>query len=111
MSDAQITVEVVFATPGEQVLEQLRVPAGATIESVIRKSGILARFPEIDLTTNKVGVFGKAAALTATLNEGDRIEIYRPLIADPKEARKKRAAEGKVMKKGAKAAGAPAASK
>ena len=103
MSEARITVEVVFATPDEQVLEQLRVPADATIEAVIQKSGILARFPEIDLQTNKVGVFGKAAALTATLNEGDRIEIYRPLIADPKEARKKRAAEGKGMKKGARA--------
>ena len=103
MGEPQITVEVVFAAPGEQVLEQLRVPTDATIESVIRMSGILERFPEIDLATNKVGVFGKTAALSATLNEGDRIEIYRPLIADPKEARKKRAAEGKAMKKGARA--------
>ena len=60
------------------------------------------RFAEIDLASNKVGVFGKVAALTATLNDGDRVEIYRPLIADPKEARKKRAAEGKAMKKGAR---------
>ena len=67
---------------------------------------LLERFPEIDLATNKVGIFGKAAALSATLTEGDRIEIYRPLIADPKEARKKRAAEGKAMKKGARAQGA-----
>jgi putative ubiquitin-RnfH superfamily antitoxin RatB of RatAB toxin-antitoxin module len=96
-----ITVEVVFAKPGEQVLEQLHVPADATIEAVIRRSGLLQRFPEIDLATNKVGVFGKMATLSATLNDGDRIEIYRPLIADPKEARKKRAAEGKAMKKGA----------
>ena len=103
MSDSLIRVEIVFAKPGEQVLEQLQASASDTIESVIRKSGILERFPEIDLGSNKVGVFGKAAALSATLNDGDRIEIYRPLIADPKEARKKRAAEGKTMKKGARA--------
>ena len=102
MADPQITVEVVFAKPGEQVLEQLHVPADATVESVIRGCGILERFPEIDLGTNKVGIFGKATKLTAGLQEGDRIEIYRPLIADPKEARKKRAAEGKAMKKGAR---------
>lgn len=102
MTDPHIMVEVVFAKPGEQVLEQVRVPADATVEAVIRQSGVLERFPEIDLASNKVGVFGKAAKLTATLNNGDRIEIYRPLIADPKEARKKRAAEGKTMKKGAR---------
>ena len=103
MTEPQITVEVVFAKPGEQVLEQLKVAADATVESVIRQSGLLERFPEIDLAVNKVGVFGKAASLTANLHDGDRIEIYRPLIADPKEARKKRAAEGKAMKKGARA--------
>lgn len=102
MTDPHINVEVVFAKPGEQVLEQVRVPADATVEVVIQRSGILRRFPEIDLAVNKVGVFGKATKLSATLNDGDRIEIYRPLIADPKEARKKRAAEGKAMKKGAR---------
>ena len=104
MTEAQITVEVVFAKPGEQVLEQLVVASDATVETVIRQSGLLERFPEIDLSVNKVGVFGKAAKLTASLHDGDRIEIYRPLIADPKEARKKRAADGKTMKKGARAA-------
>ena len=102
VADRQIAVEVVFAKPGEQVLEQLHVPVDATVEAV-RRSGILERFPEIDLTSNKVGIFGKATQLSATLHDGDRIEIYRPLIADPKEARKKRAAEGKSMKKGARA--------
>lgn len=106
VAEPQITVEVVFAKPGEQALEELRVPADATVEAVIRQSGFLERFPEIDLASNKVGIFGKATALTATLSDGDRIEIYRPLIADPKEARKKRAAEGKVMKKGAREQGA-----
>lgn len=102
MSEPEILVEVVFAKPGEQALEQLHVSADASVETVIRRSGFLERFPEIDLESNKVGIFGKAAALSAKLNDGDRIEIYRPLIADPKEARKKRAAEGKSMKKGAR---------
>jgi putative ubiquitin-RnfH superfamily antitoxin RatB of RatAB toxin-antitoxin module len=105
VAESSLLVEVAYANPDEQVLEQVRVPAGATVEQIILKSGILKRFPEIDLAVNKVGVFGKAAALTATVNDGDRIEIYRPLIADPKAARKKRAAEGKAMKKGAGAAG------
>ena len=103
VTDSHIRVEVVYAKPGEQVLEQLRVSAEDTVETAIRRSGLLERFPEIDLGANKVGIFGKAAALSAKLTDGDRIEIYRPLIADPKEARKKRAAEGKSMKKGARA--------
>lgn len=101
MAENRITVEVVFARPGEQALEQLQMPAGSTIEAAIRQSGFLERFPEIDLATNKIGIFGKASAPSVELRDGDRIEIYRPLIADPKEARKRRAAEGKAMKKGA----------
>lgn len=100
-TDDSMLVEVVYATPDEQVLEALTVPVSSTVEDVIRRSGLLERFSEIDLAVNKVGVFGKTTQLTATLHPGDRIEIYRPLIADPKEARKKRAAEGKAMKKGA----------
>lgn len=107
MTEPLITVEVVFAKPGEQALEELHVPAGSTIEAVVRQSGFLERFPEIDLSKNKVGVFGKAVALAASINEGDRVEIYRPLIADPKEARKKRAAEGKTMKKGVRQQSVP----
>ena len=102
MPEQTLSVEVVYAKPGEQALEALVVPADSTVEAVIQRSGLLNRFPEIDLKVNKVGVFGKAAKLNATLHDGDRIEIYRPLIADPKEARKKRAAEGKAMKKGAR---------
>jgi putative ubiquitin-RnfH superfamily antitoxin RatB of RatAB toxin-antitoxin module len=71
-----------------------------TAKQAIEVSGILERFPEIDLKINKIGIFGKVAKLDTLLTEGDRVEIYRPLIADPKEARKKRAAEGKVMRKG-----------
>ena len=62
---------------------------------------MLERFPQIDLNDNKVGVFGKLTKLDAELRSGDRVEIYRPLIADPKEVRRQRASEGKVMKKGA----------
>ena len=103
MSEQVLTVEVVYATPQEQVLESLNLALGATVEDAIRQSGLLARFAEIDLGVNKVGVFGKVAKLDAVLSDGDRVEIYRPLIADPKEARKRRAAEGKSMKKGARA--------
>ena len=94
-------VEVVYALADRQVLLALEVPANASIADVIEQSGLLELFPEIDLGTNKVGVFGKLGKLTDTLHAGDRVEIYRPLIADPKEVRKQRAAQGKVMKKGA----------
>lgn len=102
MVDGQISVEIVYALPDEQALEQLTVPDDSTVGAVIERSGLLERFPEIDLTTNKVGVFGKLADLDTRLREGDRVEIYRPLIADPKEARKRRAAERKATKKGAR---------
>ncbi len=97
----KIHVEVAYALPQKQVILGLAVEPDATLEQVIRASGILEQFPEIDLTQNKVGVFGKLGKLTDTLHPGDRVEIYRPLIADPKLVRKQRAAQGKVMKKGA----------
>ena len=97
----KIQVEVAYALLQKQVILGLAVEPDATLEQVIRASGILEQFPEIDLTQNKVGVFGKLGKLTDTLHPGDRIEIYRPLIADPKLVRKQRAAQGKVMKKGA----------
>ena len=103
MTDERIEVEVAYARPDEQIILALKVPAGATIEDAIRRSSVMERFPEIDLATNKVGVFGKVGRLDQELSPGDRVEIYRPLIADPKEARKQRAAEGKAMKKGAAA--------
>jgi len=97
----KIPVEVSYALPDRQVILDLDVAPDTTLAEVIRASGILERFPEIDLDKNKVGVFGKLGKLSDTLHAGDRVEIYRPLIADPKEVRKRRAAEGKVMKKGA----------
>ena len=92
--------EVAYGLMSEQVLLSVEADAPLTVQQAIEASGILQRFPEIDLATNKVGIFGKASKLDALLGDGDRVEIYRPLIADPKEARKKRAAEGKKMKKG-----------
>lgn len=99
-NDNKIKVEVAFARPDTQLIVPLEVPPDATVEEVIRLSGIMEKFPEIDLVENKVGVFGKLTKLGNTLRQGDRIEIYRKLIADPKEVRRRRAAEGKNMKKG-----------
>ena len=96
-----ISVEVVYALAERQVVVRLDVAPDATIDAVIRQSGILEQCPEIDLAKNKVGVFGRLGKLSDTLHTGDRVEIYRPLIADPKEVRKQRAAQGKAMKKGA----------
>lgn len=102
MANAEkIHVEVAYALPDKQVTMALVVEPEATLEQVIRASGILEQFPEINLAHNKVGVFGKLGKLTDMLHPGDRVEIYRPLIADPKVVRKQRAAQGKVMKKGA----------
>jgi len=95
-----IEVEVAYARPDMQLLLPVKVPHGATLEDAIRLSGITHHFPEIDLALSKVGVFGKLSTLTAPVRAGDRIEIYRALIADPKEVRKQRAAQGKPMKKG-----------
>jgi len=85
-------VEVAYATPARQEVIEVSVRPGATVEQVIRASGMLARFPEIDLTLQRVGIFGETARLRDAVRDGDRVEIYRPLVADPKEVRRKRAA-------------------
>ena len=103
MSEAEsstITVEVAYARPDTQVILSVVVPRDATVEEAIEVSGIANSFPEIDLGQNKVGVFGKLAKLSGNLRDKDRIEIYRPLIADPKEIRRQRAAMGKRTGKG-----------
>ena len=96
-----IQVEVAYGMEREQALLSVEGDKGMTVQDAIERFGILKRFPEIDLGVNKVGIYGKLTKLDAALQTGDRVEIYRPLIADPKEQRKKRAAEGKVMRKGA----------
>ncbi len=91
MDAKKIAVEVSYATPEEQVIIPLQVAETANVEEAIIASGILEQFADIDLTKNKVGVFGKACKLDKVLQAGERVEIYRPLIADPKEVRKERA--------------------
>ena len=87
----KILVEVAYAKEDEQVIIPLKVDAGTTLEQAIQLSGILEQFPEIDLAQNKTGIFGKIAKANTELREKDRVEIYRKLIADPKESRRKRA--------------------
>lgn len=103
----RIKIEVAYARPDVQVIVPLELHAGCTVSEAIRHSGLLERFPELDPATQKFGVFGKLVKADQVLRTGDRVEIYRPLIADPKAVRKQRAAEGKVMKKGAAALNAP----
>lgn len=96
----KIMVEVAYAEPDTQVIIPLMVGKGANIEDVIKQSGVLETYSSIDLAVNKVGIFGKLSKLDKVLQEKDRVEIYRKLIADPKEVRKQRAAQGKKMRKG-----------
>jgi putative ubiquitin-RnfH superfamily antitoxin RatB of RatAB toxin-antitoxin module len=84
-------VEVAYATPARQEIIEVSVRPGTTVEQVIRASGMLARFPEIELARQRVGIFGVIASLQDAVHDGDRVEIYRPLVADPKEARRVRA--------------------
>jgi len=100
MSVARVNVEVIYALPDQQPLMQVHLDEGATVEDAIRASGVLEAHPEIDLGMNKVGIFSKLVKLDDPVRDRDRVEIYRPLIADPKEVRRKRAEEGKVTKKG-----------
>lgn len=88
-----ISVQVVYARPDKQVLKEVSLPEHATVEAAITSSGLLKEFPEIDLLKNDVGVFSERRKLNDTIREGDRIEIYRQLIADPKEVRRVRARE------------------
>ena len=88
-----INVEVAYAEPDRQLIIPVNVDAGTTVGGAIVQSGMMMEFPELDIENSKVGIFGKVATLDTELQEGDRVEIYRPLIADPKEIRRKRAAE------------------
>jgi len=97
----QLSIEVVYALPQKQEMFTVKLPDGATVRQAIEACGVLQKYPEIDLTKNKLGIFAKLTKPDAPLRNRDRVEIYRPLIADPKEVRKQRVAEGKIMKKGA----------
>jgi len=91
-SASVIRVQVAYARVDQQVVLTVDVPRDASVERAIRDSGILARFPEIDLANQAVGIFGARAALDDAVRAGDRVEIYRSLQVDPKEARRRRAA-------------------
>jgi putative ubiquitin-RnfH superfamily antitoxin RatB of RatAB toxin-antitoxin module len=94
-----ITIEVAYGATRSQTILRLRVKSGTTVGEAIKQSGILEQFPEIDLSLNKAGIFGKLARTDTLLRDRDRVEIYRALIADPKEARRRRAQAAKNAKK------------
>ena len=91
MNPPKIAVEIVYALPDRQVLRRILLPDGSTVEDAIRVSGLRAVFPEMD--TTRVGIHGEPVPLTTVLRDRDRVEIYRPLRADPKEVRRTRAAK------------------
>ena len=93
-----LRVDVVYAKPDTQVVVELQVPPGVTVTEAIRRSGLLERFPEIDLEKHGVGIFGELVGLDDPLRDGDRVEIYRPLLADPKAMRRERAVKRKKGK-------------
>lgn len=86
-------VGVVYALPGKQTWLNVEVADGSTVQQAIERSGILAQCPDIDLTQQKVGMFGKMAALDAVVEDGARIEIYRPITADPKTVHRRPTAD------------------
>jgi putative ubiquitin-RnfH superfamily antitoxin RatB of RatAB toxin-antitoxin module len=86
----RLSVQVCYALADEQALIALELPAGATLQQAIEASGVLQRYPQIDLSTQKVGVFGKLKPLDTVLSDHDRVEIYRPLLVDPKVSRQRR---------------------
>jgi putative ubiquitin-RnfH superfamily antitoxin RatB of RatAB toxin-antitoxin module len=86
-----IQIEVVYALPERQIVRRLSLPPGTTVEQAVNLSEINHLFPEFDLSRNKLGIFGKLVKPDRALHDGDRVEIYRPLILDPKDSRRKRA--------------------
>ena len=91
MDKGVIEVEVVYALPQQQVIKNVELSAGLTVQDAINLSGLLEIFPEIRQSSLNVGVFGKVCSIEQRLKNADRVEIYRPLIHDPKEARRQRA--------------------
>ncbi len=96
MSDHDIEVEVVYALPLTQDISRLRVPAGTTVEQAVERAGVAARHPEIDLTANRVAVYGRLVSRDSVLQDQDRVEILRALKADPKEVRRRRVSLGRL---------------
>lgn len=95
-----ISIEVAYALPGNQMVVRLKVPAGTTAAAAVELSGIREKHPDLDWERSKLGIFGRLIKPDTVLRNRDRVEIYRPLLADPKEVRRKRAEAGEPMKKG-----------
>ncbi|MED5526558.1 MAG: RnfH family protein [Pseudomonadota bacterium] len=95
MTERLLNVEVAYAEPERQALIALKVVEGATVQEVIERSGILGRFSDLDLAKNDVGIWSRSCKLSDKVREGDRVEIYRPLTADPKDIRRRRAEKAK----------------
>jgi putative ubiquitin-RnfH superfamily antitoxin RatB of RatAB toxin-antitoxin module len=95
VSEGLMQIEVAYALPTKQSLVDVAIKEGATVEEVIQASNLLNEYPDIDLSSTKVGIWSRVVKLRDTVKDGDRIEIYRPLIADPKEIRKRRAEKAK----------------
>jgi hypothetical protein len=91
VNDASLEVEVVYALPKQQFLVQLSLPLGSTAREAVEQSGLLVKFPQINLETLTVGIFSRVVGLDHVLVAGDRVEIYRPLLMSPGEARRRRA--------------------
>ncbi len=102
MDKPPIAIEVVYALADKQKLLRMSVPSGTTVREAALRSGLDVEFPGLDLASSPLGIFGKAVAKPEerVLEEGERVEIYRPLIADPKEVRKQRAARAARAKAG-----------
>ena len=95
MNDAEISIEVACALPDRQVVEALHVPVGCTAREAVQHSGIASAFPLLDIAQMTLGIYSRIVSDDYVLAEGDRVELYRPLLLDPKEARRQRAAKAK----------------
>jgi uncharacterized protein len=86
-----ITIEVVYALPHDQTVLTVELAAGSTVGQAIVNSGLALRYPDLDLSAARIGVYGRHVTTETILHDGDRVEVYRPLLADPKQARRRRA--------------------
>ncbi|MCL2658085.1 MAG: RnfH family protein [Betaproteobacteria bacterium] len=104
-SKDSLNIEVVYALPHKADLIRLKLPHGCSLQQALEVSGLMQKYPEIDSKNGRFGIYGKLCNPATLLRDQDRVEIYRPLQADPKEVRRRRAEEGKATKKGGGAAG------
>ncbi len=108
MAEPTLWVQVCYALPDQTFMKRMQVAPGTSLEQAVRDSGLLQRYPQVDLATQKLGIFGKIRPADTVLRDGDRIEIYRPLQADPKETRRRRAKRRSAGAEGKDAGSRPA---